>query len=478
MTSIGFGRRGRGVVVAEVMDEQRLDDGDRAGIGDPANQRRIDEHRVLEPGPAGYAIQNVGGPFDGCQSDGDGFVSDRVLGDLKPPRSGCPHRGIERVLFPEEDPLVKETVRTAAEAGLPARGADRSEASTADRAAKRRRRGSHDLAPGGAQRATFTAVEEELRRPDRSNARSRARRLAIKARREHAGRANRHPMHGQRQPVLPGGSEVEPLERRRHGGVPDARDPTPHELSPVSFGLCQPCVVGSLEQRIARSRLGEEAGRLHDLAGESSTPVPHDHPAIRIGCLSTPPHGGEPRGVQARLVTRVRLQEQRAIRADLVQLLEPRRTPLSQLRRLIPTAADPSLRALRGDLADTRQERLHRRVRLMAHIRPASVERREAVVVVSVDEPRQHRGTAERQHPHVPAHGSTHVRRRAYGDDPALAHSHCLRARARPVHRDDIALQDELTLMLPDHAATLRASPSAGGARRCHSRGCCLVLWG
>lgn len=161
-------------------------------------------------------------------------------------------------------------------------------------------------------------------------------------------------MHGQRQPVLPGGSEVEPLKRRGHGGIPDARDPTPHKLLPVSFGLCQPCVLGSLEQRIARPRLGEEAGRLHDLAGESSMPVPHDHPTVRIGCLGAPPHRSEPRGVQARLVTRVRLQEQRAIRADRVQLLEPRRTPFAQLRRLIPTAADPSLGALGGDLADTR----------------------------------------------------------------------------------------------------------------------------
>jgi hypothetical protein len=64
-------------------------------------------------------------------------------------------------------------------------------------------------------------------------------------------------MHGQGQAGFPSGTQVEPLKRGGHGGVPDPRDPTAQKLSPVSFGLGKPCVLRALEQRIARPRLGK-----------------------------------------------------------------------------------------------------------------------------------------------------------------------------------------------------------------------------
>ena len=119
-----------------------------------------------------------------------------MLGDLKPSLSGRAHCGIERVLLPEEDALVEESVRASAESGAPARRADRREAAAADRAAHRRRRGAHHLAYGDADRATLGPVEEQLGRTDGTDPGPRTCRLVVEAWRQQARRPNRHPVDG------------------------------------------------------------------------------------------------------------------------------------------------------------------------------------------------------------------------------------------------------------------------------------------
>src|SRR5918998_649048 len=75
------------------------------------------------PRAAGEAIERALGALDGLEPHGDRFVSDGVLGDLKPALGGLVYGGIERVLVPEQNPLVKQPVRAAANARPLHRGA-------------------------------------------------------------------------------------------------------------------------------------------------------------------------------------------------------------------------------------------------------------------------------------------------------------------------------------------------------------------
>ena len=109
-------------------------------------------------------------------------------------------------------------------------------------------------------------------------------------------------MHGQRQAGLAGGPEIEPVERRGHSGISDARDPVRQQRSSVVLGLRQPAVVSPGKERIAGLRLGQVAGRLHDLAGEPPAPVADDDPTIGIGRVGAPSHRGKPGRVQTRLM--------------------------------------------------------------------------------------------------------------------------------------------------------------------------------
>lgn len=125
-------------------------------------------------------------------------------------------------------------------------------------------------------------------------------------------------MHGQGQAGLPGGPEIERVEGRGHAGISDARDPMRQQLSSVVFGRRQPGIVGPREERIAGLRLGQVAGRLHDLAGKPSASVADDDPTIGIGRVGAPSHRGKPRRVQTRFMARVGAQEQGAVGAGVV----------------------------------------------------------------------------------------------------------------------------------------------------------------
>ena len=87
---------------------------------------------MLEPRTAGKAVQRTAAALDGREPHGDRLVSDGVLRDLQSALGSPAYGGIERILVPEEDPLVKQPVRAAANARPLDRGAYRGEARAAE----------------------------------------------------------------------------------------------------------------------------------------------------------------------------------------------------------------------------------------------------------------------------------------------------------------------------------------------------------
>jgi hypothetical protein len=142
------GRRNLSLAVADVVDEERLDYGDRAGVGDPLDQRWIDEHHVLEPRAAGEEIQSAASALDRRQPRRHGFVADGMCATWNPPLGGLVDGGIEGAPFPEEDPSMKHPGPGRSESSTAAWQRYRGETRPADRAAKRRGRGAHDLRHG------------------------------------------------------------------------------------------------------------------------------------------------------------------------------------------------------------------------------------------------------------------------------------------------------------------------------------------
>ena len=157
-------------------------------------------------------------------------------------------------------------------------------------------------------------------------------------------------------------------------------------------------------------------------------------------------------------MTRESPQKKRALRARLVEFLEAWRTFLAQLRRVIPLAANPTRGLSACRLAHLRQKRVQRRVGFVVEIRGPSIERREAVVMVRIDEPGQHRAAIQRDHGCRTTQRAPYLGGRSQGDDPSIAHSNRLRTRARRVHRDDFSLQDERARLCAGHAQDSKAT--------------------
>ena len=139
-------------------------------------------------------------------------------------------------------------------------------------------------------------------------------------------------------------------------------------------------------------------------------------------------------------------EEEWAVRAHLVQLLQQRRAPLTQLERFVAEDPHPSGSRLARDLGDPVEERFDRRVRLVPNVRRASLEGGHTVVVVGIDEPGEDGAASEVDHLRLLSDGATDMIEAADGDDRLAIHRDRLRRRRRGIHRQHHALQDERSL--------------------------------